>query len=1324
MATLISTASAGAEDLPVTPLSDRARVLQAWKTSGPAVRSAAEQALTGTDTQVRDYLASGERVAEELDLREAALTLVTEAGPEVSAAAANALSGTGDQLAAFMKDGWKQPLEEDQRLAAARATEAGGIVVREAGDAAMNGSIDDIRAFLSEGQYKSRDEDARLRVAQIEKAGGPATKRAASAALNAGITEVRDFLAYGQYITRAQDQEHASITDLAKQTTDAAAVADKAKASAEAQAEKAKTAAALAKTAAATAAAETLAAANDADKAEDAARRAAESARRAAAAAKAAISAARAANAAAQTAIAAASNAATAAQRASQAASNAWSAAASGKINEKAAADALKAATDAEKIANTLDAMLNTAKAARDALTAGLDAIEDMKSAASSAKQAAGHREKAGADAAQARAAAAAAERHAEEASRASRAAQTHANAAIREATEARDAARSSAAHARKAAEAARNANQHAGHAQAAADAAKAYAAEALKAAQAASAAVTKAEEIQATTRKGEAEEIAARTALIVNEARDAKEATDAAKAKITKITQEALQLQTDFNALAAQAAEPDAQPAQIAANGRRMAMTALQIRGPWSRAAAEVALTGDDAAVVAYARTGWKQAGEEDEREAVHVLATQSPHEDVRTAATATLAGTPAQVHTFLTAGQYQVAAEANRIEVARIAGAGGTVVKEDAQAALNAPDPKALDTFLAQGQHQARIEDYRLEAASLAQAGGPEVKAAAEAALASPDTNLTTFITSGRHKATRRDQLNAAHIEQIQSILATAAQTAALAHKSAYHAAEAAENAQGHSDLAAGHAQTATTYAEQAAGHAYRAQQAATRASISAKSAASSATAARKAEAQASSSARKARNAAISAEASYGAAQGYAASAFQAAEQARQSALNAGQSATEAYAKYRSTVVRYQTERYTAEQQALLDQRMADYDSAMQQEAEAGGQSDLNNLILALVHNQVPPGMSLKEYIHLKLDILGLFPVVGEPADAVNCIAYAVESNLANNYGIGDKDAAKDAVLSCAAMLPVAGWLAAGAKGVRWADKFGTHVDEVFESIGNFFKKNPCNPKHSFPAGTRVLMADGTKRPIELVRIGDWVQAADPTAGTTSPRRVLDTIYTPDDRNFTGITLRGTAKTEALTATDNHPFWSPKEQSWVEAGQLAAGDTLKSADGSAAEISGIRRWSELQAAYNLTVENLHTYFVMAGSVPVLVHNTATACPILSGDARKHIKDYHSPGSPLRTSDKTYWTIPEADWNRAINEVLKRDPHGSANTRGRDGTIHRAEMPEDIGDGGWIGKSGPDKGDYELDHVEVILNPDGSIRNAYPWSPAMPGAF
>jgi len=47
---------------------------------------------------------------------------------------------------------------------------------------------------------------------------------------------------------------------------------------------------------------------------------------------------------------------------------------------------------------------------------------------------------------------------------------------------------------------------------------------------------------------------------------------------------------------------------------------------------------------------------------------------------------------------------------------------------------------------------------------------------------------------------------------------------------------------------------------------------------------------------------------------------------------------------------------------------------------------------------------------------------------------------------------------------------------------------------------------------------------------------------------------------------------------------------------------------------VVAVRKWTEHQQVYNLTVDGLHTYYVVAGSTPVLVHN----CTILGAGAPK----------------------------------------------------------------------------------------------------------
>ncbi|MFJ9523690.1 polymorphic toxin-type HINT domain-containing protein [Kitasatospora sp. NPDC101801] len=160
---------------------------------------------------------------------------------------------------------------------------------------------------------------------------------------------------------------------------------------------------------------------------------------------------------------------------------------------------------------------------------------------------------------------------------------------------------------------------------------------------------------------------------------------------------------------------------------------------------------------------------------------------------------------------------------------------------------------------------------------------------------------------------------------------------------------------------------------------------------------------------------------------------------------------------------------------------------------------------------------------------------------------------------------------------------------------------IDEV-ESL------TTCAP-NSFPAGTGVLLSDGTTRPIETIRAGDLVAAADPATAAGGPRTVTGTIHTPADRDFTELTIRhGDGTLGAITATDHHPFWLDSALTWTDAVAVRVGDTLRTVGGATVQVASIRHWTGLAPAYNLTVEGLHTYFVLAGDMPVLVHNASPA--------------------------------------------------------------------------------------------------------------------
>ncbi|NNJ03423.1 sugar-binding protein [Streptomyces sp. PKU-MA01144] len=164
-----------------------------------------------------------------------------------------------------------------------------------------------------------------------------------------------------------------------------------------------------------------------------------------------------------------------------------------------------------------------------------------------------------------------------------------------------------------------------------------------------------------------------------------------------------------------------------------------------------------------------------------------------------------------------------------------------------------------------------------------------------------------------------------------------------------------------------------------------------------------------------------------------------------------------------------------------------------------------------------------------------------------------------------------------------------------------------------GNDSKAGGSCETNSFTTGTRVLMADGTTKPIEELEGGDTVLATDPETGETSAQEVTAEITGTGEKHLVKVTIdtdgdSGT-RTATVTATDGHPFWVPELGEWIDATDLTAGAWLQTSAGTYVQITAIRRWTAQNATvHNLTVSNQHTYYVLAGAAPVLVHNCNTS--------------------------------------------------------------------------------------------------------------------
>jgi RHS repeat-associated protein len=164
------------------------------------------------------------------------------------------------------------------------------------------------------------------------------------------------------------------------------------------------------------------------------------------------------------------------------------------------------------------------------------------------------------------------------------------------------------------------------------------------------------------------------------------------------------------------------------------------------------------------------------------------------------------------------------------------------------------------------------------------------------------------------------------------------------------------------------------------------------------------------------------------------------------------------------------------------------------------------------------------------------------------------------------------------------------------------GTAVTKGIRDPANFCHGNSFSPE------TLVVMGDGSTKKIADIEVGDKVQATDPISGRTEAREVTAT-YVNDDHKFTDLTVRNPdGKRAVVHTTQEHPFWDEATATWVDARDLTTVSGLRAMNGSTSHIVAVRSYAGARRMYNLTVEGLHTYYVLSGNTPVLVHNCGRA--------------------------------------------------------------------------------------------------------------------
>jgi hypothetical protein len=206
-------------------------------------------------------------------------------------------------------------------------------------------------------------------------------------------------------------------------------------------------------------------------------------------------------------------------------------------------------------------------------------------------------------------------------------------------------------------------------------------------------------------------------------------------------------------------------------------------------------------------------------------------------------------------------------------------------------------------------------------------------------------------------------------------------------------------------------------------------------------------------------------------------------------------------------------------------------------------------------------------------------------------------------------------------------------------------------------------CTRPHSFTGNTKVLMAGGTAKAIDQIKVGDTIANAVPGESGLQAHRVTAVIVTTTDHDFVDLTIKPVTKSAAaksaaksvarsalkktalglaasaavlatlatghhagkqdltaaapiaatsevttqgdhLTTTFHHPFYDQTQAAFTDAQDLHPGDLLQTPTGTT-QVTEVRLYHANTTTYDLTIGTLHAYYVLAGTTPVLVHNS-----------------------------------------------------------------------------------------------------------------------
>ncbi|GAA2745851.1 Hint domain-containing protein [Kitasatospora cinereorecta] len=231
-------------------------------------------------------------------------------------------------------------------------------------------------------------------------------------------------------------------------------------------------------------------------------------------------------------------------------------------------------------------------------------------------------------------------------------------------------------------------------------------------------------------------------------------------------------------------------------------------------------------------------------------------------------------------------------------------------------------------------------------------------------------------------------------------------------------------------------------------------------------------------------------------------------------------------------------------------------------------------------------------------------------------------------------------------------------------------TRKDQAVRTAQDNAGQQPDCGQDSFLAGTGVLAADGSAVPIQELGAGDRVRNAVAGATDLQAHPVDAVVVTDTDRDFVALGVDGPQGGGELGVTAHHLFYDLTTAAWTPAAELHPGDLLQSTGTARATVRSVHPYRGAARTFNLSVAGVHSYFVLAGGTPVLVHN----CP-MKRDAKAlkgvkvprtyegldiaHTRQNHVPGKDGLAPGKDAWpaTITDAQLEDIARQALRNTP-------------------------------------------------------------------